>query len=153
MAPKQERAWPERTDERTRVLVENHDFGNGFAIERALEDEGFEVSICGGPDALPKHRCPLVANGACGLVDGADVVVHSLNPDRPEHRSVLQSLRTLHPSTPLVVEVPVPSQERHAELLEGCTVLSVPATRETLLDAVRAATAGGDESSGSRAEA
>jgi len=128
--------WPERVGDRPRILVENHDLGTGHAVGRVLESEGFEVAICGGPDAFRRHRCPLVATGKCALAAGADVIVHGLNPDRSEHAAVLQSLRTLHPDTPRVVEIPGPTRERHTELLEGSTVVPMPVTRAALVTAV-----------------
>ena len=132
--------WGER-GERPRVVVENPDFGIGFAVERVLENAGYEVAVCGGPDNLARHECPLVFTGACSLVSGADVVVHSLNPDRSEHAEVLRALRAKHPDTPIVVEVPGPSAARHAGLLDGCVVVPFPASRESLVGAVEEALA------------
>jgi hypothetical protein len=128
--------WDEHRDGRPRALVENPDFGVGFAIERVLAAEGYDVSVCGGPDRLRGHRCPLIAEGRCGLAEGADVIVHSLNPDRLEHLTVLRGLRSRYPHTPLVVEVPTPAVERHRGVLSGCTVVAMPVTRDTLVSAV-----------------
>lgn len=127
--------WAERGD-RPRVLVENPDVGIGFALERFLEDEGCEVLCCGGPDALHRHRCSLVFDEDCALAAGADVIVHGLNPDRPEHAEVLRALRARHPDTPLVVEVPAPTAARHPGLLDGCVVVPFPATRDSLREAL-----------------
>jgi DNA-binding NtrC family response regulator len=137
-----ERGWPERMDWRARVLVENADAGVGFAMQRLLKDAAFAVECCGGPDHLRKHRCPLVEGGRCALVEGADVIVHSLNPDRADQAAVLRAIRELHPQTPVVVEVPRPAMEAHAALLEGCTIVPMPATRATITDAVRRALSG-----------
>jgi len=119
-------------------LIENSDMGVGFAAEHVLQDAGFEVAVCGGPDRLPHHECPLVDEGRCSLAENADAVVHSLNPDRPDHAAVLRALQDRLPGVPVVVEVPAPSMVRHEELLAGCTVLPAPATRTSLVDAVRA---------------
>lgn len=131
-------SWGERGTAplRPRVVVENPDFGVGYAVEKVLEGAGCEVAVCGGPDQLVDHQCPLVFDGACDLVAGADVVVHSLNLDRPEHAEVLRALRSKHPEVPLIVEVPGPSADRHAGLLDGCVVVPFPATRASLLDAL-----------------
>jgi hypothetical protein len=133
-------SWGVR-DERPRVVVENPDFGVGFAVERVLENAGYEVAVCGGPDGLVGQECPLVFTGECELVSGADVVVHSLNPDRREHAEVLRALRARHPGTPVVVEVPGPSAARHPGLLDGCVVVPFPATRDSLVGAVAEALA------------
>lgn len=131
------------SDERTRprVLVENPDVGVGFAVERFLEREGCEVAVCQGPDGLRRHRCPVIFDEDCTLAAGADVILHGLNPDRPEHAEVLRALRAKHPATPLVVEVPTPSAERHTGLLAGCVVVPFPATRESIRAAVERALA------------
>jgi hypothetical protein len=124
---------------RPRVLIENSDYGTAYAAERILERRGYEVSVCGGPDHLRGRRCPLVAEGRCELVDDADVVVHGLDPDRPDHRAVLAALREERPSVPIVAEMTAAAAERHADLLEGCTVVSFPVTTEPLRAAVRTA--------------
>jgi hypothetical protein len=129
-------------DWRARVLVENADSGVGFAMQELLKNAAFDVQYCGGPDRLRGHRCPLVTEGRCSLVEGADVVVHSLNLDRPDHAAVLQGIRDLHPDTPVVVEVPTPVMEKHADLLDGFTIVPMPATRAALTNAVRHALSG-----------
>jgi hypothetical protein len=126
--------WDERGDGRLRVLVENPDFG--FAAERVFEAAGYNVAVCGGPERLRGHRCPLVTEGRCALAEGADVIVHSLNPARPEHAAVLRALRARHPTTPLIVEVPSPALVRHTALLQGCTIMEMPATRDKLVSTV-----------------
>lgn len=140
--PRSTPGWAERGP-RPRVLVENPDLGVGFAVELALEADGCEVAVCGGPDRLPGHRCPLVFDEDCALAAGADVIVHGLNPDRPEHAEVLRALRAKHPSTPMVVEVPSPTAARHAGLLADCVVVAFPATSDSLRAAVDRALARG----------
>lgn len=132
--------WPEPS-ERPRILVEHADIGMGFALVDFLESEGADVAVCGGPDALKRHRCPLVFGEDCDLATGADLVVHGLNPDRPEHAEVLRALQAKHPDTPVIVEVPKPSAERHPGLLADCFVVPLPATRVSLREAVQRALA------------
>jgi CheY-like chemotaxis protein len=124
---------------RRRILVENGDFGVGYAVERVLEEAGYEVAVCGGPDHLAHHECPLVFSDECALVAGADLVVHSLNPDRHENAEVLRALRAKHPDTPVVVEVAGPAAAHHEGLLAGCTVVAFPVTRDSLVEAVAGA--------------
>jgi hypothetical protein len=137
MARNRQPEWAERKAGRRRVLIENPDMGAGFAAERVLQDAGYEVAVCGGPDRLPDHECPLVHDGRCGLSEGADAIVHSLNLDRPEHAAVLRALRDRLPDVPIVVEVPAPAMVRHEALLSTCRVLPAPATRVSLTDAVQ----------------
>lgn len=124
-----------------RVLVENPDFGIGYSMERLLIERGYDVAVCEGPDCNQARRCPLVATGECDLAANADVIVHSLNLDRPDHAAVLQALRERCPGARIVVEIPTPSIARHQELLEGCSILRFPATRTTLNNAVEVAVA------------
>ncbi len=111
-------------------------------MQNLLTNEAFDVKYCGGPDHLPRHNCPLVTEGKCSLVAGADVVVHSLNLDRADQAGVLKGIREAYPDTPVVVEIPTPVMEKHAELLDGFTLVPMPATRTSLLDAVRHALSG-----------
>jgi hypothetical protein len=127
---------------RPRVLIEYPDFGVGHCMASILQRNGFATAVCGGPDHLNRRRCPLVHSGRCEAAEDADVIVHGLNPDRPEHEAVLQALRSRCSNVPTIVEVPGPSVERHRTLLSGCTLMGFPATGETLLDAVRNATSG-----------
>ena len=128
-------SWEERGI-RPRVLVENRDVGVGDAIKRFLEAQGCEVAVCEGPDGIPRGRCRVVFEEDCALAAGADVIVHGLNPDYPEHAEVLRALRAKHPEVPVVVEVPTPAVARHAGLLADCVVVPFPATGDALLAAV-----------------
>jgi hypothetical protein len=130
--------WPEVRD-RPRVLLENADLGIGEAAERVLRRHGYDVVSCGGPDHLRHHACPLLTDGRCTAVDGADVIVHSLNPDHARNAAVLRQLRSTYGEVPTVVEVPGPAVDRHRALLDGCVTLRFPATEATLLDAVHEA--------------
>ena len=142
MSTDNERGWPERTDRRARVLIENADSGEAWAMQKLLEGAAYDVQTCGGPDHLKRHRCPLVTEGKCSLVEGADVVVHGLNINRPDQAAVLQAIRDRHPETPVVVEVPTPVRAKHAGLLDGFTIVPMPATQATLTDAVHHALSG-----------
>lgn len=124
-----------------RVLVENPDLGVGYSFERLLIEQGYGVAVCEGPDCWKARRCPLVATGECDLAANADVIVHSLNPNRPEHAEVLQALRSRYPTAPVVTEIAEPAMAHHRELLRGCSVLRFPATRTSLTRAVHAAAA------------
>lgn len=81
--------WEAVPDDRTRVLLECQASATPWVIAEAIERHGYAVRTCEGPDQ--RHRCPLVTEGACALVGGADVVVHLMPPD-PEHRPVLRAV-------------------------------------------------------------
>ena len=74
-----------------RVLVEAS--GGHWHGEDTLRAAGYDVAVCAGPeDRAPDVPCPMLADGACSLVEGADVIVHLLPPDRPENRRVAAAL-------------------------------------------------------------
>lgn len=121
---------------RPRVLLETTDGAINWAAARALHRHGYAVATCRGPNALGRRGCPLVHTGRCELMEQADVVVHALDPDDPEHAEVLEATKVRHPETPLVVEMTRRQAEEHAELLHGCRHLRYPMTRQSLLRSV-----------------
>jgi hypothetical protein len=105
----------------------------------ALERQGFAVDVCGGPEHVDGGRCTLLATGDCPLVERADVLVHSLNLDRLEHRRVFMAIRSRRPDLPVVVEMPRPAIERHERLLTGCVTIPFPARTADLEDGIQRA--------------
>ena len=84
-----------------RVLVEAAN-GHWHAAE-AARDAGLAVLVC----TAHSHRrapCPLLEGTPCPLVTGADVVVVSYPPDRPEWDALIAVHRELHPDVPVCVE-------------------------------------------------
>ncbi len=71
--------WDDDRSGRPRVVLECPPAGSPQIVARAIERHGYEVRICEGPDR--RHQCPLVHDGACALVNGADVVVNLLGTD------------------------------------------------------------------------
>lgn len=131
-------AWPTRVG-RARVLVEDEDGGHAAAAEWCLRRAGFEVAHCPGPEHLPAGRCPLVTQGSCALVAGADVVYSTLGVRRAAGRKVLAAQRAHYPATPVVVELPEPELVAAGDALDGCLRLSCPATSGRLLAAITSA--------------
>lgn len=121
--------WPERQG-RARVLVEEADPASGWVVEKLLQNEGYDVAVCGGPEIL--GRCFLVTDGRCPLAEGADVVLNSLSLSQPDRREVVEALRARLPDTPVIVGVPLPQAAKHAVLLEGCRLMDFPPTSGTI---------------------
>lgn len=111
------------TTRKTHVVLECADPKAVDARRAALEAAGFSVTVCPGPDASRRRMCPLRADEPCPWVDAADVVVHDLDLDIPEHRAVLRALRRTHPGTPIVLELPEQVATRHADVLRDCHVV------------------------------
>ncbi|MEO9007735.1 MAG: GNAT family N-acetyltransferase, partial [Candidatus Dormibacter sp.] len=74
---------------RRRILLEAGDARLRGAATELLASAGFQVTVCSGH--APGHPCPLLAGQPCGLVAGADVVVHALAG--PDGEVVLGRLR------------------------------------------------------------
>ncbi len=109
---------------------------------RVLREHGYAVAACAGPQSRSSGVCPLVDEGACGLVAGADVVVHALDVADAGNRAILSSIRERVPETPVVVEVgPDPEGPGRTEV-SGVERVGYPMTRQALLDAVDRATEG-----------
>lgn len=84
-----------------RVLVEAPN-GRWHAAEAARE-AGLAVMVC----TAHSHRrapCPLLEGTPCPMVTGADVIVVSYPPDRPEWDALIAVHRELHPDVPVCVE-------------------------------------------------
>jgi hypothetical protein len=128
-------SWPE-ADGRRRVAIENEDAVWQWAAARTLEAAGYAVASCGGPHSLAGQRCLLVSEGACPLVDGADVVVNGLGISDRSNWKVLAALRTRRRHLPVVAEVPEPQRAELNATIPGCTPLLFPARPVDLVAAV-----------------
>ena len=103
--------WPHpRTG--PRVLVEVP--GGRWFAEGWARDAGLDVVVCPGPGAR-RRPCPLLADGTCRLVDGADVIVPALPPDDPSAAALL---------------------ERHRRGTRRVTLLKTSSDRAALLEAL-----------------
>jgi hypothetical protein len=123
----------------TRIVIENVSAMDRVHLAEIFGEAGYDVSTCGGPSTLRGGRCPLVTDGGCPMIEGADLVFFDLDLDREDSREVLHSLRSLHPELPVVVEAPEAALRAHHELLVGCEVV-LPYDAESLLaGAARAA--------------
>ncbi len=85
-----------------RVVVETDDPALQICDFVAFADAGFDVVVCGGPDA--GHPCGAVAGAGCALVDEADVVFNDLR-DPAVQRRVAAAVRETAPAVPMVVRV------------------------------------------------
>jgi CheY-like chemotaxis protein len=116
-----------------RVLVEHRDEAAGMALASSLREAGYAVAVCPGPDKA--ERCPLTGPEGCAVAHGADVIVSSLDLDRPEAREAVQALRARCPDTPLIVEV-APGKEAGWDFLAGCELVVSPISPDRLVAAV-----------------
>ena len=129
-------AWPQRSDDRVRVLLEYPAHSTPSAMAKALDDAGYETLICEGTE-----RCPIVAGGDCALVDGADVVVSGFGVTTSDDRELPAAIRSRHPEVPLVVECTEPTSERYPDLVGPSIHLRTPVSKSSVTAAVSAALA------------
>lgn len=149
--------WPAQAGG-PRVLIENADRADLWAQARILREAGYEVAMCSGPTAgsgrapwfrrLPLVRagsapelgertvCPLVAEGHCPLVEGADVVVSTSG--LTDGREILTALGARRGQA-LVVEGTVFDLERARDVAGDAVELKFPVTPRQLVDAVERA--------------
>ncbi len=151
--------WPDRTD-RPRVLIEHPDGAALWAEADIMREAGYDVAVCTGPTERFERRrtfgirlrtfaddeprsdherptlCPLLEQGRCSLVDGADVVVSTT--DLPQSRGILAALSGSR-KRGLVVESSKSVLARGDHELGDATVVEVPVTEGRLLEAVSGA--------------
>jgi len=84
-----------------RVLVEGST--GSWAGARAAAKAGISVMVCPGPDRGRTHRCPLLADQRCPLVDEADAVVVALPVDATSTTEVLERHQHDRSKQPLAV--------------------------------------------------
>jgi hypothetical protein len=131
--------WPGGTD-KPRVLIENPDRAELWAHAEVLRKAGYEVALCSGPAASEEHggrtQCPLVSEGHCPLVDGADVVVSTTS--LTDGREILATL-TARGTPALAVEGTASELARDGDVLGDAVRLTLPVLPSQIVDAVEQA--------------
>lgn len=119
-------AVPDRHGPPWRLLVESPDPGLAISNFDAFRDAGFDVTVCGGPDAHA-GECPVVRGEPCPLMAGADIVLFDLDGDpprrsevlAPRRSQVLAAMRANRPGLPIVVM----SAAAAPETASGCRTI------------------------------
>ncbi len=124
---------------RPEVLLEAPEGAEASVIWGLLEDSGYKVSWCPGPEGPPSSWCPLLSGHRCSLVESADVVVSALGFHDSSCRQVLEELGRLHPEAAVIVETPPSEAVQWEPLLEGHLMLPLPLSARALLEDVEAA--------------
>lgn len=93
---------PRWLDHRPHVVLEEDDPFRRIEISGRLQEAGYDVAGCPGPDVEDGRTCPLVNHGRCGLLEEADAVVCGLRLQLPECRAVLAAL--VGRDIPVIVE-------------------------------------------------
>ncbi len=148
--------WPEPSG-KPRVLIENPDRADLWAHADLLRKAGYDVAQCVGPTAEAEHRpwfrrlfwadpepavreertvCPLVAEGHCPLVEGADVVVSTTQ--LTDSREILATL-SARKSPALIVEGTSSDLEKESDAIGDSVALTAPILPQQLVEAVERA--------------
>ncbi len=136
--------WPEPSG-KPRVLIENPDGADLWAHADVLREAGYDVAMCGGPTAaVPgEHQertvCPLIAEGQCPLVEGADVVVSTTY--LTDGREIVAKL-SARSSPALVVEGTSDDLERNSDVIGDAVRVEFPVLPEQIVEAVERARSG-----------
>jgi hypothetical protein len=77
------------------VLVEDDHPALRLSDFGLFRNAGMVLAYCSGPSG---QCCPLLEGGACALVDGADVVLHALDPEL----GVAEAIADRRPDLPVV---------------------------------------------------
>ena len=79
---------------------------------------GWDVITCPGPGAHSVGACPLLEDGRCPLVDGADAVVVAAHPNDPHHDALMAAHRDVGTAVPVIDEAEA-GPEDVSTLLQG----------------------------------
>jgi hypothetical protein len=123
-------AWPRFGDgEAPRVLIEHPDPAAARFLADAFRRRGFDTLTCGGPAARGAGSvvCPLLTEGACPAVDGADVVVSSLQVNQGDEGRVVRGI-VADPTAPPVLLEATTWQISQTDLSDGVVDRCFPFT-------------------------
>ncbi len=132
-------AWPEQSG-KPRVLIENPDGAELWAHADVLREAGYDVAMCGGPAVQTEDHdrtvCPLVTEGRCPLVEGADVVVSTTR--LIDSREILATL-SARSAPVLVVEGTSSDLKRDGDVIGDSLEIPLPVLPQQLVAAVERA--------------
>lgn len=133
------RAWhaPRRAGRRPRLLIEDDRPALAISDFSLFQDAGFDVAYCSGPGDDP-GACPLQRGQRCPLLDGADVVLHALDPGL----GIAAVIRRQRPGLPVVVEQDRQQNGNPDQVPAGCVPLGYPCSVRGQIDALLRARAG-----------
>jgi len=133
------RAWQQPAvgaARRPRVLVEDDHPALAISDFSLLQEAGFDVAFCSGPGGEPTD-CPVLRGARCPALDGADVVLHDLDP----RLGVAGAIRRQRPGLPVLVARHRRDDGSAEPVPEGCVPLAPDCSVRGQIEALRRATA------------
>ena len=125
-------------DSRTEVLLEAPEGAEAGELWGLLEDNGYKVSWCPGPEGPPPVWCPLLDGRRCRLVESADVVVCALGLHGESCRQVARELGRLHPEAAVIVETPAAGAVQWESTPHGHVANPAPPSAQAVLEEIEA---------------
>jgi len=127
------RTWsaPGVPGRRLRLLVEDSRPALAVSDFSLFKDAGLDVAFCDGPGDDPA-ACPLLCGQRCALVDGADVVLHGLDPGL----GIAAAIKRQRPELPVVVEQRRLQDGAAEPVPDGCVPLGYPCSVGGQIDAL-----------------
>lgn len=86
-----------------RVLIEHRDPRVREVLALRLEEHGYRVLTCPGPDAEDAGvSCPVLCDATCPAVEEADAVISALDPTDPTSSALVEAIHRTHPHLPVL---------------------------------------------------
>jgi len=128
------RAWysPGRPGHRPRVLIEDDHPALAISDFSLFQQAGFDVAYCSGPGGAAGN-CPLLRGQRCVVLDGADAVLHGLDP----RLGIAAAIRRQHPGIAVVTEQRHDPDGGPDQAAEGCAQLTFASSVPGQVDALR----------------
>lgn len=92
----------ETTARGRRVLVEHTDPRVREALALRLEEHGYRVLTCPGPDRDMGVTCPVLRDATCPAVEEADAVISALDPTDPTSGALVEGIHRTRPHLPVL---------------------------------------------------
>ncbi|HEY6570586.1 MAG TPA: hypothetical protein VIZ22_09865 [Candidatus Limnocylindrales bacterium] len=128
----------------TRALVVHHDIDLADQEVESLRRFGYQVEQCSGPTA---NTCPILNGGSCDLAARCDVLVYDAwaSGDTDGSGALIDGLRRVHPTVPIVLTVPGVGMRWEPTSDPGVVELQGQPTGARLHEAIQRAIEGGRE--------
>ena len=122
----------------TRALVVHHDIDLADQEVESLRRFGYQVEQCSGPTG---NTCPVLNGGTCELAARSDVLVYDAwaSGDIDGSGELIEGLRRIHPTVPIVLTVPGCRHELGAGADRGVVELQGQPTGARLHEAIQRA--------------
>ncbi len=121
---------------RPRVLIEDDRPALAISDFSLFDQAGFDVAWCSGPGD-DREACPVLNGRQCPVAEGADVVLHGLEPGL----GIAAAIGGQRPGLPVLVKERRGADGSLPEAPAGCVPVAYPCSVHGQIDALRQAVA------------